>query len=138
MLSGLLCAGLPCCAVLCPVVRWSRRVIPNRKDLCENVTTQDAQNIPKSYNLDGILSQFYGLGRFGMTLAPFWELENASGHSKAPFSRILAPKGTPSGVQKSPLKLQGHHLSLQSVSWKRVFLDLRLHPNLPPQKTAKI
>ena len=32
--EALLCAGLPCCAVLCPAVRWSRRVIPNRKDLC--------------------------------------------------------------------------------------------------------
>ena len=30
----LLCSGLPCCAVLCPTVRWSRRVIPNREDLC--------------------------------------------------------------------------------------------------------
>ena len=62
-------SALLCCAVLCPAVRWSRRGIPNRKDYVagqENVTTQDARNIQKSYNLDVILSQFYGLG-------PIWD-----------------------------------------------------------------
>ena len=34
MLSGKLCCALVCLAVLCPVVRWSSRVIPNREDLC--------------------------------------------------------------------------------------------------------
>jgi len=34
MLSRKVCCALVCPAVLCCAVRWSKRVIPNRKDLC--------------------------------------------------------------------------------------------------------
>ena len=78
------------------------------------------------------------LDRFGRILKPFWDPENVSGHSKAPFFEDLGSKKTPIGTYKSPWGPQGHHLNLQSVSWKRVFLDLRLHYNLAPRITRKI
>ena len=57
---------------------------------------------------------------------------------QGPFFQDLTPKGTQSGTQKSPLGLQGHHLSLQNVSWSDVFLDLRSHPNLAYQITIEM
>ena len=78
------------------------------------------------------------LGRFGVALQPPWNPKGASVHFKPPFSRILSPKGTQSGTQKSFLGPQSHHLSLQSVSWSNVFRDLRSHPNLVPQITTKM
>ena len=78
------------------------------------------------------------LGRFGVALKPPWDPKGASVHFKPPFSRILSPKGTQSGTQKSPLGPQGHHLSLQSVSWSDVSLDLRSHLNLAPRITTKV
>ena len=69
--EALLCAGLPCCAVLCCALlcAGAREKYPTEKIYVagrENVTTQDVRNIQKSYNLDGILNQFYGLG-------PIWD-----------------------------------------------------------------
>ena len=66
MLLGRLCCALVCLAVLCCALLCAGvgEQYPTEKKYVagqENVTTQDARNIQKSYNLDGILSQFYGL-----------------------------------------------------------------------------
>ena len=65
-------SALLCCAVLCPAVRWSGRVIPNRKDFCSwpgvchhAVCTKHPKVIQCGCHFESI-SRFYGIG-------PIWD-----------------------------------------------------------------
>ena len=61
----------------------------------ENVTTQDARNIQKSYNLDGILSQFYGLGPIWDDLRAILGLGECKRTFQGPFFEDLGSKRDP-------------------------------------------
>ena len=61
----------------------------------ENVTTQDARNIQKSYNLDAILSQFYGLGPIWGDLRAILGLGECKRTFQGPFFEDLASKRDP-------------------------------------------
>ena len=78
----------------------------------ENVTTQDARNIQKSYNLDGILSKFYGLGPIWDDLRAILGPRHRKWTFQGPFFEDLGSKRDPKwGLEitleaaRSPLEL---------------------------------
>ena len=100
MLSGRLCCALVCLAVLCCALLCAGvgEKYPTEKIYVagrENVTTQDVRNIQKSYNLDGILSQFYGLGPIWDDLRAILGPRECKRTFQDPFFEDL---GTPSGA----------------------------------------
>ena len=75
------------------------------------VTTQDAQNIQKAYNLDGLLNQFNGLGPIWDDLEAILGPQECKRAFQGPFCEDLGSKRNPNwgskitlGAARSPLE----------------------------------
>ena len=97
-----------------------------------HVTTQDARNIQKSYNLDGILSQFYGLGPIWDDLRAILGLGECKRTFQRPFFEDLGSKKDPKWGLEITLGAARSPFEPPRCVLKRVFLDLPSHPNLAP------
>ena len=104
----------------------------------ENVTTQDVRNIQKSYNLDGILSQFYGLGPIWDDLRAILGPRECKLTFQGPFFEDLGSKRDPKWGSEITLEAARSPPEPPKCVLKRFFLDLRSHPNLAPRITTKM
>ena len=96
------------------------------------VTTQDAQHIQKSYNLDAILSQFYGLGSIWEDLRTILGPRDCKRAFQGPFFEDLGskmdPKWDPWGRKVTTFASK---VCLEAVFFLTSFRTPIWHPELP-------